>query len=171
MARVSVSKRRFRTVSWLCLSGLSLVAAASCSKQKDTQDYVPSQRGAVQPDAGGKRVDEATACEALATAEASARKDLSCPAAARSCPESIRPAGGADCFQYEQASIDGCVDLFSTFTTCEDFVLHPCLLSAVSQCDSLGGGEGGAGGAPATETPSEAGSAGVPASEAGAGGA
>ncbi len=165
-----MSKRRSRTVSCLCLCGFALVAAASCTKQKDTQDYVPSQRGAVQPDAGGTLVDEATACAALTSAESSARKDLHCPAAAHTCPEYVRPAGGADCFQYEQASLDGCVDLFSSFTTCEDFALHPCLLSAVSKCDSTGGGEAGAGGAPSTEMPSEAGSAGTATSEAGAGG-
>jgi hypothetical protein len=170
MARLTVSKRRPRAVSWLSLCGVALVVAASCSKQKDTQDYVPSQRGAIQPDAGGALVDEATACQTLTTAEANARKDLSCPAVARTCPDYIRPAGGADCFQYEQVSLDGCVDLFGSFTTCEDFARHPCLISAVSKCDSAGGeaGAGGSGGAPSTE-PSDAGSAGT-ASEAGAGG-
>ena len=157
-----------RTVSWLCLCGVALVVAASCTSQKDTQDYVPSQRGAVQPDAGGKLVAETPACDALTGAEAKARKDLGCPALAHACPEYIRPAGGADCFQYDQASLDGCVDLFSSFISCEDFTLHPCIVSAVSKCDSAG--EVGAGGAPSVETPSEAGSAGT-ASEAGAGGA
>ncbi len=166
-----MSKRRSHTVSWLSLCGVALVVAASCSKQKDTQDYVPSQRGAIQPDAGGQLRDEVTACETLTTAEASARKDLGCPAVARSCPDYIRPAGGADCFQYEQASLDGCVELFRSFTSCEDFALHPCLVSAVSKCDSVGGeaGAGGAGGAPSTDTPSDGGSAGT-ASESGAGG-
>ena len=100
-------------------------------------------------------------CPALVLALAGA---LSCPAVTRECPGYIRPAGNDACYLYDQASIDGCTSLFRQFTSCEDFALHPCLITASSLCDT---GEGGAGGAPSS--PGEAGNAGS-AGESGSGG-
>ncbi|MET0790641.1 MAG: hypothetical protein ABW061_03910 [Polyangiaceae bacterium] len=166
-----------RAVSWVCLSCAALVAAASCTSQKDTQAFVPSGRGAVQPDAGGALLSEAAACAKLKAAESSARSTLGCPSLTRECPSYIRPAGGSDCFQYSQPSIDGCATLFASFTTCADFETHPCLISATDTCTFSDGGapgEGGAGGAGGTSnTASDAGAsgeAGQGALSAGAGG-
>jgi hypothetical protein len=143
------ASRSFRAASLraLCFSLLALAAAASCSSAKDTEAFVPSMPGAVQPDTNGTLVDEATACSKLTKAESSARSDLGCEAAKHSCPDYIRPAGGAACFRYDEGSVEGCVKLFGTFTQCDDFEQHPCLLSAVSKCSDLGAaGEGGMGG-------------------------
>lgn len=130
---------------------LGLATALSCSSQKDSQAYVPSAPGAVQPDGGGRLVAEATACGQLKTAESSARQALGCEAVTRACPQSIRPAGGASCFQYDQLSIDACVTRYASFESCDDFVLHPCLISALSDCGAAAeGGAGGAAGAPAS---------------------
>jgi hypothetical protein len=152
-----------RAVSWVCLSCVGLVAAASCTSEKDTEAYVPSGRGAVQPAASGPLLAEGVACTKLKSAESSARAQLSCPAVTRECPDYIRPAGGADCFQYSQGSLDGCADLYASFTTCADFDAHPCLVSAVDKCAdvSVPNGEGGAGGEPSTlNDPGAAGSPG-----------
>ncbi len=174
-----------RTVAWVCLCCVSLVVAASCTSQKDTEAYVPSQPGVVQPDAAGPLLAEAAACSQLRNAESKARADLGCAAPTRACPDYIRPAGGADCFQYFEGSIDSCASLYASFTACADFDAHPCLVSAEAHCDDgpsaeggAGGtsgsaaaaGEGGAGGA--AGTPSDAGSAGGPLEvDAGSGGA
>ena len=129
------------------LVGLAALAlAAACTESKDTEDYAPSERGAVQPDAGGTLLSESNACALLKTAEAAARAALSCSALSRACPAFIRPAGGEGCFEYSQASVKACEAQYQTFTTCDDFARHPCLLSAVSNCESATG-EGGAGGA------------------------
>ena len=133
----------------------ALAAPLSCSSLKDSEATVPSQRGAIQPDGGGALVPEASACSQLKAAESSARSALGCDGAARACPESIRPAGNDACYLYDQASIDGCIGLFKQFSSCEDFTLHPCLITVGSSCDM---GEGGAGGVP--NAPGEAGSAG-----------
>ncbi|HKO51264.1 MAG TPA: hypothetical protein VJV79_26325, partial [Polyangiaceae bacterium] len=116
-----------------------------CTKSKDTEEYLPSERGAVQPDAGGPLISEGSACDELSAAEADARKAQGCGAVARQCPEFIRPAGGEACFEYSQASVKGCSALYDSFTSCDEFTRHPCLISAVSNCD--GAGAGGAGGA------------------------
>jgi hypothetical protein len=138
-----------RTARALCLALLGLAAAASCTSAKDTEDYVPSQPGAVQPapTKNGNVEDEATACSALTKAESSARSMLGCEAAKRTCPDYIRPAGGAECFVYDQGSVVECAKDFSMFTDCADFDSHPCLVIAIagSQC-STNTGEGGMGG-------------------------
>jgi len=152
---------------------LALAVAAACSSTHDTGDYVPSQPGAMQPDAGGKLVAEDEACAALTKAEADARSALGCPSVKRDCPSYIRPAGGEGCFVYDQASIDGCSAIYRKFTACGDFDLHPCVIAAESQCTEPTMGEGGAAGAGGAAPTSAAGAAGVGGTpnSAGAGGA
>lgn len=143
--------RSLRAARAVCLALVALVAAASCTSAKDTEDYVPSQPGAVQPEPtkNGKFEDEATACSALTKAESSARSMLGCDAAKRTCPDYIRPAGGADCFVYDEGTVTECAKEFGMFTSCDDFDVHPCLVIAKSQCSTGDVGEGGMGGAPA----------------------
>jgi len=158
-----------RVARAVCLALLATVAAASCTSAKDTEDYVPSQPGAVQPKTNGQPIDEATACADLSKAEASARSMLGCNAAKHTCPDYIRPAGGA-CFVYDQGSVTECAKTFGTFTACSDFDLHPCIVTATSPCTSGDTGEGGTGGIGGA--PAEGGAAGmmVVSSSAGAGG-
>jgi hypothetical protein len=151
----------------LCLAALAAVLAASCTSTHDTADVVPSLPGAFQPDAGGKLIAETTACSELTKAESAARAALGCDMVTRDCPSYIRPAGGADCFVYDQASVNGCENLYQSFTTCDEFDQRPCLVTAVSQCDGTNSGSGGAGGQSGGETAGQAGTAG----EAGAAGA
>jgi hypothetical protein len=163
-----------RLSSLLCVSLVTAVLAASCSSTHDTADVVPSSPGAFQPDAGGKLVDEATACAALVKSESNARATLGCDAVKHECPSYIRPAGGAGCFLYDQASLDGCAALYQSFTSCDKFDQRPCLLTAESMCDSVDSGAAGAGGQAATGARGEGGLGGEPgiggASAAGSGG-
>jgi hypothetical protein len=101
----------------------------------------------VQPDGGGKLIDELSACSGLVQAERDARTRLGCDAVKRECPAAIRPAGGPACYDYDQASLDGCVVLYESFTSCAQFDQEPCLLGAVSRCDVVDSGAGEAGGA------------------------
>ena len=140
-----------RLSSYVCASLFALVLGAlgaSCSSTQDTADVIPPQGGAVQPDGGGKQVDEATACAALVKAEADARTKLGCDAVKRTCPGFIRPAGGEGCFTYDQASITACGAIFDAFTSCDSFDAHPCLLTAEPTCgEAMGaGGQGGTSG-------------------------
>jgi hypothetical protein len=153
----------------LVLAVAALVLGPACTKSKDTEQYLPSERGAVQPDAGGALLSEQSACSELTTAEAAARKALGCEAVVRKCPGFIRPAGSEACFEYSQLSVKGCTQLYDSFTSCDEFAKHPCLISAVSNCD--GAGEGGAGGAASGDAGAsgEVGSAGS-AGEGGSGG-
>jgi hypothetical protein len=156
MNRANRRNRADARLAWVALVALSLGAA--CTKSKDTEDYVPSERGARQPGAGGAFISEARACAELQAAEADARAALGCSAVRRDCPAFIRPAGGEACFEYSQASVKGCADLYDSFNSCEDFALHPCLISAASNCD--GGGEGGSAGEPESAAAGQGGAGG-----------
>jgi hypothetical protein len=160
-----------RLSSLLCVSLLTGVLAASCTSTHDTADVVPSPPGAFQPDGGGKTLDEATACSQLTAAESTARSALGCDAAKHTCPDYIRPAGGADCFVYDQASVDGCATLYNSFTSCDDFDSRPCLLTAESNCDQRAPDSGvasdGGGGQPSVDEPAAGGAP----TDTGAGGA
>src|SRR5450432_2927800 len=151
----------------LCLSLLALAASASCSSTHDNGDFVPSQPGALQPDGGGALLKETTACAELDQAENDARKALGCEPAPHQCPDYIRPAGGADCFEYDKTSIDACRASYQSFASCDQFDGHPCLITAVSKCAGAGGGggtgvaEGGAAGQGAGGASSSAGVAGL----------
>jgi hypothetical protein len=155
-----------RLSSLLCATVISAVLGASCASTHDTADVVPSPPGAVQPDAGGKSVDEATACAKVSGAESSARAALSCDPVVRTCPNYIRPAGSDACFVYDEASVNGCVTLFNSFTSCAEFDQQPCLVTA-EPCNDVdsGASSGGAG----DQTGTDSGAAGSDAS--GAGGA
>ena len=152
-----------RAVAWVCLCCVSLLMAASCTSDTETDAYVPSEPGAVQPNSGGPLLAEADACAQLKGAESSARSKLGCAAVTRDCPSFVRPAGGSGCFQYSKASIAACASLFESFGDCADFDKHPCLISATA-CDVEPNGEGGAGGAVgsagAAAAPDEGGSGG-----------
>jgi len=143
-----------------------LVLGSACTESKDTAAHLPSERGAVQPDAGGALIGELIACSELKAVEAATRAQLGCGAVTRECPEFIRPAGGEGCFEYSEASVKACSALYQSFTSCDEFTKHPCLISAVSNCE--GAGEGGAGAAGSADA-GAAGSAGS-ADEGGSGG-
>ena len=174
MNRASRSGARALPVRGVPLWRLALVAwvlASACTKSKDTYDPEPPERGAVQPDGGGARLSEPSACNQLKAAESAARSALNCAPVSRACPAFIRPAGGEGCFEYSEASVKACAALYGSFTRCEDFTTHPCLLSAVSECDGEPA-EGAAGAGPVGSAGSagEGDGAGVPGS-AGEGGA
>jgi hypothetical protein len=145
LSALASKNRLLRAARGVCVALLALAAAASCTSAKDTEDFVPSQPGAVQPDTNGKLIDEAAACSDLSKAESSARSMLGCDAAKHTCPDYIRPVGGADCFKYDEGSVTACAKAFGTFTDCDDFDVHPCIVTA-SQCTTGGMGEGGTGG-------------------------
>ncbi len=137
-----------RLSSCVCASLFALLLGAlgaSCSSTPDTAEVIPPLGGAVQPDGGGKLVDEDTACAALVKAETDARTKLRCDSVTHSCPSFIRPAGGEGCFVYDQTSIDACSTLYAGFSSCDQFDQSPCLLTAESKCDEPSG-TGGAGG-------------------------
>jgi hypothetical protein len=126
-------------------------AFVSCATSEDTEPFVPSVQGAMQPDDGGDLISEEDACDRLRTAALDAYERLDCDAPAYpDCPGFLRPGGGSGCYEYRADSVDSCEQAYENAASCR--VLAPCLATAelnveLSTCDQpVMDGAGGAGG-------------------------
>lgn len=127
--------------------------ATACSESKDTNPVVTPKSGAFQPTPNGVTIGEADACEAITAAEDAKRSALGCGSVQRApCPEYIRPAGGSDCYEYDEGTVNECVSYYGGLTSCTDFTQKPCIVTAVptASCASASGGNGGTGGSGGT---------------------
>ncbi|MFT3773054.1 MAG: hypothetical protein QM820_47335 [Minicystis sp.] len=76
--------------------------------------------GKYHPAGNGQRQNEADACDALSKAQDTHNLALGCTATSRPCPTLIQvQAGGTQCLQYDQGSVQGCVDYYDQQTTCD----------------------------------------------------
>ncbi len=167
-----------RATHTLAVAAVGLACAAAqvaCSDATDTNDVVPATAGAFQPKANGQRTDGAAACAAITAAEDARRSSLSCGSVQRpACPEYIRPAGGADCYEYDQGTVDACVEYYGGVQSCAAFASSPCVVTAypTASCNGGAGGSGGSAGAGGSGgAAGGSGGAGGTAGAAGAGGA
>jgi len=93
---------------------------------------------------------EEDACSRVVGALAAARKKLGCssPPPAQ-CPGFLRPGGGNGCYEYSEESVEACEKSYKNAFSCTD--LAPCIVTAerndaLTTCEVVADGEGGAGG-------------------------
>jgi hypothetical protein len=152
----SASSSRWGRFSLVLGLGL-LPAFASCANSEDTEPFVPSMRGANQPNGSGDLISEDDACERLRSAALAAYEDLGCvepeyPA----CPGFLRPAGGSGCYEYREGSVASCEREYEDATSCSN--LAPCLATAelnleLPSCEQVTpDGMAGAGGSAGVDT-------------------
>jgi hypothetical protein len=177
--------RRGHSLLLSALVGLTLVP--SCTKSEDTEPFVPATEGATQPKGGGTLLTEEDACARLVDARAAAYKKLGCSAPKPAeCPGFLRPGGGSGCYEYSEESVEACEESYKNAFSCTD--LAPCIVTAerndaLTTCEVVPDGEGGAGGvanaggaateggaptSPSAGAPSEGGTAGAPLEQGGA---
>ncbi len=151
----------------------------SCTKDPDTEPFVPALPGATQPvNDGGSLISEEEACQRLLAAATAAYEDRNCSFDHAACPDFIRPAGASGCYEYSEESVEACEEAYdSAGTSCSN--LGPCFATAVQntslptcqlvEVPGVGGapGSGGAGGESAAAGNSGVGTSGAP-GEAGA---
>jgi hypothetical protein len=115
------------------LIGLLLVTVtvAACSVEQTMQ---PMNDGKYHPTANGKAESEADACTALSAAIDMDRSNLSCVGTSPTCPSLVQAGSGQTCAQYDQGTIQGCVDYFAKATTCQDIStrIDDCVFVAIS---------------------------------------
>jgi hypothetical protein len=144
----SASSSRWGRFSLVLGLGL-LPAFASCANSEDTEPYVPSMRGATQPNGSGDLISEDEACERLRSAALAAYDDLSCAEPEYpECPGFLRPGGGSGCYEYREGSVASCEREYEDATSCSN--LAPCLATAelnleLSTCEQVTPVEGMAG--------------------------
>lgn len=88
--------------------------------------------GKVHPPGNGHHESEAAACDALNKAQDAHNTTLMCASTSRPCPSLIQvQAGGAACLEYDQGSVQGCVDYYGTASTCDT------LATAIASCEVI----------------------------------
>jgi hypothetical protein len=75
--------------------------------------------GKLHPPGNGQHVSEATACDALSMAQDARNQALQCAATSRPCPTLLRVVFTTPCMEYDQGSVQGCLDYYDAQPTCD----------------------------------------------------
>jgi hypothetical protein len=100
-----------------CGSDETRVTAGTTGEPMDAGD------GRYHPPPNGEHVTEDAACSALEDAQESKVQSLQCPITTRTCPSLLRVEFGVACLEYDQGSVQGCVDYYKSKTTCDDLAV------------------------------------------------
>jgi len=76
--------------------------------------------GKFHPMGDGVHMTEANACTALINAQGTARGNLGCAGTSRICPDFLRAQFVTACLEYDQGSVQGCIDYYNKATTCDE---------------------------------------------------
>ena len=79
---------------------------------------VSAESGVTEPN--GVHLTQAAACEALLDAQVSEAADRECAITTRPCPSLIQALTGIQCAEYDEGSVQGCLDVYHQAKTCED---------------------------------------------------
>jgi hypothetical protein len=117
----------------LFLLPLAIVALAplGCSGESGgatTGDPMEAGDGKFHPPGNGTAMNEGDACKALTDTQAQRLQFLGCAGTTRTCPEFLRVEFGTQCLQYDQGSVQGCIDYYTGQKSC------PELIKALSNC-------------------------------------
>jgi hypothetical protein len=96
---------------------------SAASGAQDTAD-APGDASGVN----GQHITEAAACEALLDAQEAKIGSLKCAITTRICPSLIRMMTGEACVEYDEGSVQKCVERYSEASSCES------LEDAISAC-------------------------------------
>lgn len=80
------------------------------------------------PPPDGQHISESAACDSLASKLEAKRLMLGCLNTGRLCPDFLRASFVTECLEYDQGSVDGCIDHYDEQMTCE------ALTAAVKNC-------------------------------------
>lgn len=112
--------------------GVALALAAGCVSSPTIEDEVPPSVGAVQPpSSGGATLGADEACQKLVAAERATRDKLGCDDSAvdLSCPGHVLLVGATPCDEYDEGTVQACVDAIGGYAACSDFAAKPCVVT------------------------------------------
>lgn len=117
------------------LIALGVLAFVSACSDSETGGSVLTSSGAgvvdnrYHPTPNQVAISEADACTRIYDA-IQARKDMmpSCILTMQQCPAMLRSTYGLACTQYDEGTVDGCVEYFSKVSTCEELNPEDCAL-------------------------------------------
>ena len=94
--------------------------SSSSSSSEGGQGQGGESDGKYHPPSNGMAMTEDAACKALQNALSSKVQSLACVMTARTCPDLVRRVGGADCLQYDQGTVQGCVTYYQESASCDE---------------------------------------------------
>jgi hypothetical protein len=130
------SSRLFATALGVCVS--ACVSLAACGDETAADDDGGAgatggsggDDGRFHPEPNGVHISEAEACDLLREAFNTKVQDLECfPSTVRTCPNFLRVPYDPDCAEYDQGSVQGCIDFFNDIWRCELLVEDACVLT------------------------------------------
>lgn len=116
------------------LCTVALVGVVGCGDDGGTgSSGGGADDGRYHPPTNGVRVSEDAACQSLKSGRDTARDALAgCVLTTRSCPDLLRAEFSAECLQYDEGSVEGCVDYYAEATDCDALkqAIDDCVVSA-----------------------------------------
>jgi hypothetical protein len=105
------------TIALACTPGCS--SEPNPSNDDDSNEEKDSGDGKVHPPPNGQHVSEDAACSALLAAQDARIKSLQCAITTRTCPALLRTVFTTACMEYDQGSVNGCIEHYKGKTTCD----------------------------------------------------
>lgn len=102
------------------VSCLALLACSSTDTDSSAAATGDASDGRYHPDPSGVHVAEEAACEALREAQENKRMSLNCVGTTRTCPSLLRAEFSTECMEYDQGSVDGCIDYYNKSPSCAE---------------------------------------------------
>jgi hypothetical protein len=94
--------------------GCSSTDTGAASATGDASD------GRYHPEPDGTHVSESSACAALQTAQdAKLMSIMGCVGTTRTCPALLRVEFATECMEYDQGSVDGCIEYYNASPSCD----------------------------------------------------
>jgi len=119
----------------LALASLALAVTAALSTAACGSSSGPAggaggmDDGKVHPAGNGQHETQDAACAALSQAQDARNQALACIATSRPCPTLVLvQVGGTECLEYDQGSVQGCIDYYGQQGTCD------ALAKAIDDC-------------------------------------
>lgn len=139
------SLKTMKRLGWM-MAWVLCMAAAACASKNDDADPVAGGSDEIepyQPKGNGQAVSEGEACERIIGALDAHALELGCAITHPLCPQYLRQSTGGACYDYDEGTIDSCVDFIGKYQSCEDFRRRPCIVTYLddSTCETPEGGE------------------------------
>ena len=127
-------------------AALLLVVQGCGSETQETDDDTSSGGpieagdGRYYPPGNNTHISEAAACDALASAQDARVQALKCPITTRTCPSLLRVEFLVACLEYDEGSVQGCIDYYQTKKTCPELkeALDSCVVTAFPGTEPYG---------------------------------
>jgi len=94
--------------------------------------------GRYHPAPNGVHTSEAEACEALHDAVSDKRLELGCAKTLRPCPQFLWVQFGTQCMEYDEGSVQGCVEYYAAWSSCDQMDETQCVVTAYPGTEPAG---------------------------------